>query len=68
MEPPKYPKFSEFLDGRHFLMDGPIDINFDVFWEIYVDFLKSVVLQLLPKYSQSNVNLNVKSGVKFNCL
>ena len=25
-------------------------------------FLKSVVLQILPKYSQSNVNLNVKSG------
>ena len=49
-------------------MGGPIDINFDVFWETSVDFVKSVVLQLFPKYSRSNVNLNVKSKAKFNYL
>ena len=30
-------------------------------------FLKSVVLQLSPKYSKNNVNLNVKRRTKFNC-
>ena len=49
-------------------MIDPIDTNFGVSWETPVDFLKSVVLQLLPKYSQSNVNLNVKSRAKLNCL
>ena len=52
-------KFFIFLKGRYFVMDGPIDMNFGVLWEAPVDFLKSVVLQLFPKYSQSNVNLNV---------
>ena len=49
-------------------MGSPIDMNVDVFWETSMGFLKSVVLQLSPKYSQSNVNLNVKSRSKFNCL
>ena len=49
-------------------MGGPIDMNFGIFQETSVDFLKSVVLQLFPKYSQNNVNLNVKSRAKFNCL
>ena len=49
-------------------MGGPIDMNFGVFWETSVGFLKSVVFQLFPKYSQSYVNLNVKSRAKFNCL
>ena len=49
-------------------MGSPIDMNVDVFLETYVGFLNGVVLQLLPKYSQSNVNLNVKSRSKFNCL
>ena len=47
-------------------MGSPIDMNVDVFWETSVGFLKSVVLQLFPKYSQSYVNLNVKSRAKFN--
>ena len=47
-------------------MGSPIDMNVDVFWETSVSFLKSVVLQLSPKYSQSNANLNVKSRSKFN--
>ena len=46
---------------------GPIDMNVGVFWETSMDFLKSVVLQLFPKYNQSYVNLNVKSRPKFNC-
>ena len=49
-------------------MSGPIDMNFGVFLETSVSFLKSVVLQLFPKYSQSNVNLNVKSRAELNCL
>ena len=61
-------KFSTFLKGRYFVMGGSIDINFGVFWETPVDFLKSVVLQLFPKYNQSNVDLNVKNRAKFNCL
>ena len=41
-------------------MGGPIDMNVGVFWETSVSFLKSVVLQLLPKYGQSYINLNIK--------
>ena len=57
-----------FLEDRYFVMGGPIDLNIGVFWETSVGFLKSVVLQLFPKYSQSNVNLNVKSRAKLNYL
>ena len=67
-EPPKKHKFFIFLKGRYFVVGGPIDMNVEVFWETYVGFLKTVVLQLFPKYSQSYVNLNVKSRAKFNCL
>ena len=48
-------------------MGGPIDINADVFWKTYVDFLKSMVLQIFPKYRQIYVNFDVKSRTKFNC-
>ena len=48
-------------------MGSPIDINIDVFWETSVGFLKRVVLQLFPKYSQSSVNLDAKNRSKFNC-
>ena len=61
-------KFFILLKDRYFVMGGPINMNVGVFWETSVGFLKSVVLQLFPKYSQSNVNLNVKSRAKFNCL
>ena len=47
-------------------MVDSIDMNVDVFWETSVGFLKSQVLQLFPKYSQSYANLNVKSRAKFN--
>ena len=43
-------------------MGSPIDMNVDVFLETSVGFLKSVVLQLFPKYSQINVNLMPKVG------
>ena len=52
--------FFIFLKGRYFVMGGAIDMNAAVFRETYVDFLKNVVLQVHPKYNQSNVNLNVK--------
>ena len=48
-------------------MGVPIDMNLGVFSETSVGFLKSVVLERFPKYSQSYVNLNVKSRPKFNC-
>ena len=43
-------KFFIFLKGRYFVIGSPIDMNVDVFWETSVRFLKSVVLQLFPKY------------------
>ena len=64
----KKQKFFIFLKGRYFVTGGSVDMNLGLFWETPVDFLKSVVLQLFPKYSQSNVNSNVKSRAKFNCL
>ena len=57
-------KFFMFLSGRYFAMGGPIDANVDMFWDTSVGFLKYVVLQLFPKYSQSYVNLNVKKESK----
>ena len=47
-------------------MGDPIDKNVYVFRKTSVDFLKSVALQVSAKYSQSYVNLNVKSSPKFN--
>ena len=46
-------------------MGDPIDMNVEMLnVETFVGFLKSVVLQLFPKYSQSYVNLNVKKESK----
>ena len=56
------------LKDRHFAMGGTSDMNVGAFWETSVGFLKCVVLQFFPKYSQSYVNLNVKSRAKFNLL
>ena len=56
----KTKKFLLFLNGHYCVMGGPIDMNVGVFWETSVSFLKSVVLQLLPKYGQSYINLNIK--------
>ena len=44
-------------------MGASIDVNVGVFWETYVGFLKTVVLQLFPKYANfpSYANSNVKS-------
>ena len=53
--------FFMFLRGLYLLMGGPIDINFDVFGETSVGFLKRAVLQFFPKYSSSYVNLTFKS-------
>ena len=47
-------------------MGTSIYLNVGVFWDTSVGILKSVVLQLFAKYSQSYVNLNVKSRPKFN--
>ena len=65
-EPPKKHKFLIFVKGRYFVMGGSIDMNVGVFWETSVSFLKNLVVQLFPKYSQSYANLNVKSRPEFN--
>ena len=49
-DPPKKHKFFIFLKSRYFVMGASIDINVGLFWETSVGFLKSVVLQLFPKY------------------
>ena len=56
-----------FLRSRYFVMGGPSDRNVGLFWETSVGFLKSMILQLFSKYSQSNVNMNSTSRAKFNC-
>ena len=66
-EPPKK-QFFIFLRGCYFVIGSPIDMNVDGLWETSAGFLKSVALQLFLKYSQSNVNVNVKRRSKFNCL
>ena len=43
-------------------MGGSIGMNVGVFWETSGGFLKCVLLQIFPKYSQSYANLNVKSS------
>ena len=53
-----------FLKGRYFLMGAYIFMNVSAFLETSVGFLKSAVLQLFPKYSQSYAYLNVKVGQK----
>ena len=55
-------KFSIFLKGLYFVMDGSIDVNVGVVWETSVGFLRNVVLQLFSKYDQNYANLNVKVG------
>ena len=57
-----------FLRGRYFVMGSPINMNVDFFRETFVGLLKCVLLQLFPKYSQSYVNLTVKSRAKFKWL
>ena len=50
--------------GRYFLMGASIFMNVSAFLETSVGFLKSAVLPLFPKYSQSYAYLNVKVGQK----
>ena len=61
-EPPKK-QFFYFFRGCYSVMGATIDLNVVLFWET-AGFLKSVVLQLFPKHSQSYANLNVKSKPK----
>ena len=58
-EPPRKRKLFIILKDCYFVMGGSIDMNFGLFWETAVDFLRSAVLQLFPKYSQSYANLSV---------
>ena len=55
-----------FLKVCYFVMGSSIDMNVGVFTETSFGFLKSVVFQLFPKYSQSYANFNVKSRPKLN--
>ena len=55
-----------FLKRRYLVIGGPTDMNVNLFSETPASFLKSVRLQLFPKYRQIYVNFNVKSSPKFN--
>ena len=55
-----------FLKGRYFVMRDPILMNVGNERETSEDFLKSAVLQLFTRYSQSYVNLNVQSSPRLN--
>ena len=59
-------EFFFFLLGRYIVIGSSIDMNVGAFCENSVSFLKSVVLQLSPTYSESYANLNVKSRPKFS--
>ena len=61
-ETPKKHKFFIFLKSHYFIKGDSIDMNVGVFWETSVGFLKSILLQPFPKYSQSYANLSVKVG------
>ena len=55
-----------FIKDCYFAIGGPFNLNVSVFRETSVAFPKSVILQLFPKYSQSYINLYVKSKQIFN--
>ena len=55
-----------FLKGRYFVMRDAIVMNVGNEWETSEDFLKSAVLQLFPRYSQSYINMNVQSSPRLN--
>ena len=59
-EPAKKHNFFIFLKSYYFVIGDTIDMNVAGFWEISVRFLKCVILQLFPKYSQSYANLMSK--------
>ena len=64
-EPQKKHIFLIFLKDRYFVMGGSIDMNVIVFSACFsVGFIKSVVVQIFPKHSQSYANLNIKSRPK----
>ena len=65
-ELPKKHKVFTLLKDRYLVIGGPINMNVGAFWETSVGFPKSVILQLFPKYSQSYINLYVKSKQIFN--
>ena len=65
-ESPKKHKLFIFSKGRYFVKGGPVNMNANLFLETSPAFLKGVILQLVLKYNQTYVNLNVKSSPKFN--
>ena len=62
----KKDKIFNFLKGCFFVMNGPIDIIFDMSSETYVSLLKNIILQFFSKFSRSYNNLNAKSWLKLN--
>ena len=49
-------------------MNGPMDMTFGVFSEIYVRLLKSITSNFFSRNSKSYNNLNVKSCLKLKDL
>ena len=64
----KKDKIFNFLKGRFFVMDVPMDISFDLFSDIYVRLPKSITLQFFSRYSKNYINLNVKICLKSTAL
>ena len=60
----KNDKIYNFLNGSFPVNGGPIGMIFDVYSETIVRLLKSIILQLLSKYSKSFNILNAKSCLK----
>ena len=63
-QPPKKQVFHNFK-RLFFVMGSHIDMNDDVFWEISVGFLNSVLFQLFPKYSTALRSRQVVFGCNF---
>ena len=63
----KKDKIFNFLKGCFSVTGAPTDMIFGLFSEIYVGLLKSIASQFFSRYSESYINLNVKSCLKLNC-
>ena len=66
IEDVKKANISIFLNGCFSIIDGPMDMIFDVFSEVYVRLLKSIISHFFSNYCKSYNNLNVKSCLKVN--
>ena len=62
----KKDKIFNFVKGRFFVVDVPMDMIFDLFSNVSVKLPKSITSQFFSRYSKNYINLNVKSCLKLN--